>query len=584
VDTRRAKTTVAIPPELYGKQKSIYDRWPALHDLAAKLTDHSGYNASLLFSATDCPLLRASLFPEPPTLPEPADWSLRHTSEAICCVCKDYSTDAFHGNDPANLRDLYQCASCNQWWHPECMSDANRELLTGEIYADEHMADQPPDRCQACINTRQHAVNRILEVVRAEDGKFLLLYDYLGYEYWEIDLPTVRKDGHGELLAAYKDHKARRTSESLLLCVAVLLEIITHGKDLADHHLDFNLIHVNSKAYLISHRALRQRGFSKAAANVYQMLVNEHRLFIPFDLKHLLVDLDGAHLPPLGYLLPGSTSDTSLLRRTASHLEHLTKAEDTRSLPMAIAQALHSERSWKGMCLLSGSKLSDIVATLQEFARTYGRDNWHNILRAAAPDLTDEDIDWLSSLAQSMEHLEPPTPAAPQPPAASAKGKQRAKKKLLLVSTRKSPRFNTILDASPVGTHQPTHALSQTHTDPDPPPSAAAHQHRALRPQLSRAFRALYGTTMRPGLVQSIRFFAMYCQALGQTYYSSHDPIVFFGREGMTDSDKWEKLSDFPDLDWRQRQLKLTPTQEHPNTRDITDPEAGVGPVPGVPP
>ena len=121
-------------------------------------------------------------------------------------------------------------------------------------------------------------------------------------------------------------------------------------------------------------------------------------------------------------------------------------------------------------------------------------------------------------------------------------------------------------------------------TDLDPPPSAAAHQHRALRPQLSRAFRALYGTTMRPGLVQSIRFFAMYCQALGQTYYSSHDPIVFFGREGMTDSDKWGKLSDFPDLNWRQRQLKLTPTQEHPNTRDITDPEAGVGPVPGVPP
>jgi hypothetical protein len=45
-----------------------------------------------------------------------------------------------------------------------------------------------------------------------------------------------------------------------------------------------------------------------------------------------------------------------------------------------------------------------------------------------------------------------------------------------------------------------------------------------------------------------MHFFAMYCQVLGQTYYSSHDPIVFFGREGMTDSDKWPKLSDFPDL------------------------------------
>ena len=61
---------------------------------------------------------------------------------------------------------------------------------------------------------------------------------------------------------------------------------------------------------------------------------------------------------------------------------------------MAIAQAIHSERtSWKGMCLLSGSKLLDIIATMQEFARIYGRDNWHDILKAAAPDLTAEDID-----------------------------------------------------------------------------------------------------------------------------------------------------------------------------------------------
>ncbi len=57
------------------------------------------------------------------------------------------------------------------------------------------------------------------------------------------------------------------------------------------------------------------------------------------------------------------------------------------------------------------------------------------------------------------------------------------------------------------------------------------------------------------------------------------------------DSDKWSKLSEFPDLDWRQRQLKLTPAREHPNTRAITDPAAAsglllvvVGPAPGVPP
>ena len=71
-------------------------------------------------------------------------------------------------------------------------------------------------------------------------------------------------------------------------------------------------------------------------------------------------------------------------------------------------------------------------------------------------------------------------------------------------------------------------------------------------------------------------FFALYCHVLGQIYYRSPDPVVFFSHEGMMDSDKWPKLSDLPDLDWRQRQLKLTPAQEHQNTRDITDPAAGL--------
>jgi hypothetical protein len=84
------------------------------------------------------------------------------------------------------------------------MSDIDRALalLTGEVFSDDRLADQPPDRCQKCIATRQHAVNRILEVVRTEDGQFVLLYDYLGYEYREIDELLARKDGHGELLAA----------------------------------------------------------------------------------------------------------------------------------------------------------------------------------------------------------------------------------------------------------------------------------------------------------------------------------------------------------------------------------------------
>ena len=356
-----------------------------------------------------------------------------------------------------------------------------------------------------------------------------------------------------------------------------------HGKNLEDHHLDFNLTHVNSKVYLISHRALRHRGFSQAAANVYQLLINEHRLFIPFDLEHLLVDLEGKRLPPLTYAVNSDVISVPPLHRTANHLALLTRDEDNRSLPMAITQAIHEERSWKGMGLVSGSKLSDVISTLQEFGRIYARDKWPSILRAAMPDLTDTDIDWLSSLALAMEHLEP-TPTATPGPAKPAKGKHCGPRKPPPAQPRRSLRLNLPSDSNSVPTHQPAPTSAPAGPDLDPPPSAVASQYRVLRPQLSRAFRTLYGTAIRPGIVQSMHLFAVYCHVLGQTYYHSPDPIIFFGHEGMMNSDNWPKLSDFPDIDWRQRQLKLTPAREHPNTSDITDPAAGVGPAPGVPP
>ena len=214
----------------------------------------------------------------------------------------------------------------------------------------------------------------------------------------------------------------------------------------------------------------------------------------------------------------------------------------------------------------------------------YARDNWPGILRAAMPDLTDTDIDWLSSLAQAMEHLEPPAPSATQGPAAPAKRKRYCPRKPPPAQPRRSPRFNLPSNSDSVATYQPAPTSAPPGPDLDPPPSAAASQYRALRPQLSRAFRTLYGTAIRPGIVQSMHLFAVYCHVLGQTYYHSPDPIIFFGHEDMMNSDNWPKLSDFPDKDWRQRQLKLTPAREHPNTRDITDPAAGVGPAPGVPP
>ncbi len=34
-----------------------------------------------------------------------------------------------------------------------------------------------------CVKNDQYAVQRVLEVVRGEDGKFYLLLEYLGYRY-----------------------------------------------------------------------------------------------------------------------------------------------------------------------------------------------------------------------------------------------------------------------------------------------------------------------------------------------------------------------------------------------------------------
>ena len=61
------------------------------------------------------------------------------------------------------------------------------------------------------------------------------------------------------------------------------------------------------------------------------------------------------------------------------------------------------------MGLLSGSSISDIVSALTSFCQMYGSDGWAALLRQELPDLTDEDIKWLSDLSEEMEQFEPKT-------------------------------------------------------------------------------------------------------------------------------------------------------------------------------
>ena len=71
---------------------------------------------------------------------------------------------------------------------------------------------------------------------------------------------------------------------------------------------------------------------------------------------------------------------------------------------------------WDSLGLLSGSCLADIITALDEFCSRYDRRRWPDMLREAIPDLTEQDVDWLSSLQDSLSRpLPPPSPHATRP-------------------------------------------------------------------------------------------------------------------------------------------------------------------------
>ncbi len=50
--------------------------------------------------------------------------------------------------------------------------------------------------------------------------------------------------------------------------------------------------------------------------------------------------------------------------------------------------------------------ITDIVNSLTSFCQLYGSVGWPALLRQELPDLTDEDIEWLSDLSEEMEQYE----------------------------------------------------------------------------------------------------------------------------------------------------------------------------------
>ena len=167
--------------------------------------------------------------------------------------------------------------------------------------------------------------------------------------------------------------------------------------------LHLKLVHNDPRFYLISHRSLGQRGLNTAEASTYNMLAPDHRLFLPFSLQQLLVDPSGKALPDM------TGGPTSSPYAAATHLEALT----TNSLVLALAHAIVADGLWDSLGLLSGSCLADIITALDEFCSRYDRHRWQIILCEAIPGLTEQDVDWLSSLHVSLNGPLPPPPPLP---------------------------------------------------------------------------------------------------------------------------------------------------------------------------
>jgi hypothetical protein len=169
-----------------------------------------------------------------------------------------------------------------------------------------------------------------------------------------------------------------------------------------------------------------------------------------------------------------------------SHLNAL--AAD--SLPLTLAHTILSNGCWQGLGLLSGSRLPDLILTLAAFNTRYKEGRWRALLQAAVPACTEQDAQWLTALPAPVDS---PLPAPQSQTKRKASGTCGSDG-----SNKKSP---TVTQRAPIPTrlrwsHQ--QAWQQQFRIHDEAPSQLADSHRNIRPQLSQAFRRLYGRPAPP--------------------------------------------------------------------------------------
>ena len=538
----------------------VYDLTPALQNLEPTLTDHSGLSGVLLSNMDGRRLLRQALDLDALTLPAPADNSIGRHNDARCAICKNVDNDAWEATDPGLV--CHNCLACKQWWHLECLPEEEKETT--------ELAD-PIGRCAGCIADNRYALNRILELARLETGQYRLLLEYIGYNFYELDKPSaltvMERVGREALVEAYQRHEITRENRSLLLCAQALIDALDRGESLKTYGLHSKLTHDDPRLYLISHASLAKRGLSIGQANIYQMLAPEHRLYLPFSLPQLLVDVNGKALPKP----PSMSAGPLTLQELVDHLTALT----TNSLPLALAHiALHSG-SDQGLGLLSGSRLSDIVTALTVFGTRYDAERWLTFLRQAVPGCTDLEAQWLVSHPSPVDS---PLPAPQSQNKRKASHRDDSEPRRM---KRSAAGPNTAVRRSPRYHHDPVTDTTEFQDTAAPSPLAASHQ--SHRPQLSQAFRRLYGTAQHKGILAGLAMLKLYCECLGTTWTgnSSRDPVVFFRTADMADTSQWQRLP----AEFDKNQAKAYSfTQPGHSTNLNSDRSSGLGPVNGRPP
>ncbi len=140
---------------------------------------------------------------------------------------------------------------------------------------------------------------------------------------------------------------------------------------------------------------------------------------------------------------------------------------------------------------------------------------------------------------------------------------------------------NTPVRRSPRYHHTQTTDPTVTQDIEAPSPLAASHQNH--RPQLSQAFRRLYGTVRHKGILAGLAILKLYCECLGTTWTGNpnRDPVVFFRTADMADASQWQRIPTEFDKD---QAKAYSFTQPSHSTNLSTDRSSGPGPVNRRPP